>query len=83
MHLKGTKEMGCGMRSTLDSLVFGTMIQAEQGVRATDGQGPGEGREVRSWVPAQTQQLTQHSVCFLVNQEKDHPKGAGWGGHLT
>lgn len=42
-----------------------------------------EKAEKWSWVPAQTQQLTQHSVCFLVNQEKDHPKGAGWGGHLT
>lgn len=74
MHLKGSKEMGRRMRSvgTLDSLVFRTMIQAEESEQQTTR--VLERAKNWTWVLAQTQQLPEHRVCFLINQEEDRPR---------
>lgn len=74
LHLKRSKEMGRRMRSvgTLDSLVFRTMIQAEESEQQTTR--VLERAKNWTWVLAQTQQLPEHRVCFLINQEEDRPR---------
>lgn len=56
----------------LDSLVFRTMIQAEESEQQMTR--VLERAKNRTWVLAQTQQPTEHRVCFLINQEKDRPR---------